>query len=416
MSEKITMQDGTLNVPDNPQIPFIAGDGIGPEIWSAAREVFDAAVEKAYAGRRRVDWLRLLAGQAAFDSTGQWLPDETLETLRENLVAIKGPLTTPVGKGHRSINVTLRQKLDLYACFRPVRYYEGTPSPVREPEKVDIAIFRENTEDIYAGIDFAAGSEGAEKLKALLEEEGQLDKVRFPETSSFAIKPVSREGSTRLVRAALDYALSHGKKNVALVHKGNIMKKTEGSFKQWGYEACREYGSDVFTQPEYDEVKKEEGTEAAEAGKAAARVFVSDVICDNFFQQTLLYPEKFDVAATMNLNGDYISDALAAQVGGIGIAPGANINYQTGRAIFEATHGTAPQFAGQDRLNPTSIILSGAMMFDYLGWTEAAELIENAIAAAIAGGHVTADFAEKMDGAVTLKTSEFGHYVAGLLK
>lgn len=416
MSEKITMTDGKLTVPNNPQIPFISGDGIGPEIWAAAKEVFDAAVKKAYAGQKAVDWIPLLAGQTAFDQTGQWLPDETLETLKENLVAIKGPLTTPVGKGHRSINVTLRQKLDLYACFRPVKYYEGTPSPVKEPEKVDIAIFRENTEDIYAGIDFAEGSTGAEKLKALLEEEGQLEKVRFPKTSAFAIKPISKEGSVRLVKAAIDYALSHGRKNVALVHKGNIMKKTEGSFKQWGYDACLAYGNEVFTQPEYDEVFKTCGKEVAEQKKDEAKVFVSDVICDNFFQQTLLYPDKFDVAATMNLNGDYISDALAAQVGGIGIAPGANINYQTGRAIFEATHGTAPQFAGQDKLNPTSIILSGAMMFDYLGWTEVSELIEKAVAKAISNKHVTIDFAEKMDGATTLKTSEFGHYVAEILK
>ena len=325
MSEKITMTDGKLTVPDNPQIPFISGDGIGPEIWAAAKEVFDAAVKKAYAGQKAVDWIPLLAGQTAFDQTGQWLPDETLETLKENLVAIKGPLTTPVGKGHRSINVTLRQKLDLYACFRPVKYYEGTPSPVKEPEKVDIAIFRENTEDIYAGIDFAEGSTGAEKLKALLEEEGQLEKVRFPKTSAFAIKPISKEGSVRLVKAAIDYSLGHGIKNVALVHKGNIMKKTEGSFKQWGYDACLAYGNEVFTQPEYDEVFKTCGKEAAEQKKDEAKVFVSDVICDNFFQQTLLYPDKFDVAATMNLNGDYISDALAAQVGGIGIAPGCYI-------------------------------------------------------------------------------------------
>ncbi|AKP68431.1 NADP-dependent isocitrate dehydrogenase [Companilactobacillus ginsenosidimutans] len=410
------MQNGKLVTPDEPTIPFIAGDGIGPEIWSAAKVVFDAAVKQAYNGNKKVDWKPLLAGEVAYKKTGEWLPQETLDTLVDNLVAIKGPLTTPIGKGHRSINVTLRQKLDLYACFRPVKYFKGVPSPVTHPENVDIAVFRENTEDIYAGIDFSAGSDEATGLLNLLKENNQLDKVRFPKTSNFAIKPVSSEGSKRIVHAALDYAFRHNLKKLTLVHKGNIMKKTEGGFKQWGYEEAETYGDNVFTMNEYAEIKAEKGQEKADealtAAEFAGRLIVNDVITDNFFQQALLHPENFDVVVTMNLNGDYISDALAAQVGGIGISPGGNINYQTGQAIFEATHGTAPQFAGQNKLNPTSLMLSGAMMFDYIGWHEVATLIEQGIGDAIAEKHTTMDFARNVRGSEELSTSGFGDFVA----
>lgn len=415
-AEKITMNHGKIQTPDQPVIPFIQGDGIGPEIWRAAQQVFDAAVKRAYHGTKQVHWEPLLAGEVAFQQTGQWLPDETLATLREDLVAIKGPLTTPIGEGHRSINVTLRQKLDLYACFRPVTYYEGTPSPVKHPERVNIDVFRENTEDIYAGIEADVATPEAQQIKDLLAQQGKLDKVRFPDTAAFAIKPVSSEGSKRLVRAAIDYAIAHDRHTLTLVHKGNIMKKTEGGFKKWGYQLLQdEYADQVFTTPEYEAIVKQQGRDAADqsqtAAKNAGKVLVNDVITDNFFQQTLLRPENFDVVATMNLNGDYISDALAAQVGGIGIAPGGNINYETGHAIFEATHGTAPQFAGQNRLNPTSIILSGAMMFDYIGWTEVAELIRTGIKDAIESKHVTEDFATDAS-ATVLSTSDFGAYVA----
>lgn len=414
-SQKIIMEDGNLKTPDHPTIPFIAGDGIGPEIWSAAKGVFDAAVNKVYQGKKSVDWLPLLAGETAYKKTGQWLPDETLQALKDYLVAIKGPLTTPIGKGHRSINVTLRQKLDLYACFRPVKYFAGVPSPVKKPENVDIAVFRENTEDIYAGIDFVSKSEGANQLLQLLKQNQQLDKVRFPDSSNFAIKPVSEAGSKRIVRAAIEYALDHNLSKVTLVHKGNIMKKTEGSFKTWGYEVAESFGDRVFTMNEFEQIKSKKGLSAADdAGtlsEYSGRLFVDDVITDNFFQQSLLHPENFDVVVTMNLNGDYISDALAAQVGGIGIAPGGNINYQTGQAIFEATHGTAPQFAGQNKLNPTSLILSGAMMFEYLGWKEVSQVIERAVASAIKGKHVTMDFARQIHGAEELSTSEFGSFV-----
>lgn len=420
MGKQIQVVAGELLVPDKPIIPFIAGDGIGPEIWVAAKTVFDAAVKKAYAGKKEVEWLPLLAGQAAFDKTKQWLPTETLDALKKYLVGIKGPLTTPIGKGHRSINVTLRQELDLFACFRPVKYYPGTPSPVKEPEKVNLAIFRENTEDIYAGIDFAAQSAGAKELLSLLDKYGEAKKVRFPETTAYAIKPVSSEGSKRLVQAAITYALEHNLKTVTLVHKGNIMKKTEGGFKNWGYEEAEEFGDAVFTWNQYEKIKEKQGKTVADAALNKAqeekRVIVNDVITDNFFQQALLHPENYSVIATMNLNGDYISDALAAQVGGIGIAPGANINYQSKQAIFEATHGTAPQFAGQNKLNPTSMILSGAMMFDYIGWNEVAQLIEQAIAKAIATHHVTMDFAQVIPQATELSTSAFGDYVATLIE
>lgn len=417
--QKITLNNGQLQVPDQPTIPFIEGDGIGPEIWQAAQTVFDAAVQKAYASKKQVNWLPLLAGEKAYQETGQWLPDETLSTLREYLVGIKGPLTTPIGVGHRSINVTLRQKLDLYACFRPVTYYPGSPSPVVHPEKVNIDVFRENTEDIYAGIESDVGTEDAEEWKQLLEKQGKLSKVRFPDSSAFAIKPISKAGSTRLVKAAIDYAFANQRHTLTLVHKGNIMKKTEGSFKKWGYETAEQYGDKVFTWHQYDQIKADQGTKVADQAYQAARdaqkLVVNDVITDNFFQQSLLHPEHFEVVATMNLNGDYLSDALAAQVGGIGIAPGGNINYQTGHAIFEATHGTAPQFAGQNKLNPTSIILSGAMMFDYLGWNKVADLIRDGIKQGIKSHHVTMDFAKTPD-ATVLSTSEFGDYVAQLIK
>ena len=412
MSELIEMKNGQLQVPDNPQIPYLQGDGIGPEIWQATQPVLDAAVKRAYQGRRKIDWLPLLAGERAHELVDEWLPQQTIMELKRHLVAIKGPMTTPVGTGHRSINVALRQTLDLYACWRPIRYFAGVPSPVRHPERVCIDLFRENTEDIYAGIEASADSKAAQSLKKWLQETDQLQRVRFPDTAAFGIKPISKEGSVRLVKAAIDYALGHGRKNVALVHKGNIMKKTEGSFKQWGYDACLTYGNEVFTQPEYDEVFKTCGKEAAEQKKDEAKVFVSDVICDNFFQQALLFPEHFDVVATMNLNGDYLSDALAAQVGGLGIAPGSNINFQTGCAIFEATHGTAPQLAGKNCANPTSLILSGAMMMEYLGWRKAAEMIRKAVAQAIAMQKATSDL---VPAPAALSTSQYGQLLVELI-
>lgn len=419
-TEKIEINGDQIVTPDHPIIPFIQGDGIGPEIWQAAQTVFDAAVESAYHGARKVEWLPLLAGEVAYKQTGEWLPEDTLAKLDQYLVGIKGPLTTPIGEGHRSINVTLRQKLDLYACFRPVTYFDGAPSPVVHPERVNIDVFRENTEDIYAGIDADVGTDEAEQIKKLLENNGQLTKVRFPDTAAFAIKPISIDGSNRIVAAAIEHALSHDRHTLTLVHKGNIMKKTEGSFKKWGYElAEKKYGDRVFTMNQYADIEQNHGKSAAETALADARatgkLIVNDVITDNFFQQALLHPENFEVVATMNLNGDYISDALAAQVGGIGIAPGGNINYQTGHAIFEATHGTAPQFAGQNKMNPTSIILSGAMMFDYIGWGEVASVIKAAISEAIKTQHVTEDFAT-MESAEILSTSEFGEYVAKLIK
>ncbi|MCP9311700.1 NADP-dependent isocitrate dehydrogenase [Liquorilactobacillus satsumensis] len=417
--EKLSVAAGQLQVPAVPIIPFIAGDGIGPEIWQAARQVFDAAVKRVYGNERRVEWKQELAGQVAYEQTGSWLPAETLQALRTYLVAIKGPLTTPVGEGHRSINVTLRQQLDLFACVRPVRYFAGTPSPVKHPERVDITVFRENTEDIYAGIDFAAHTSGAQALLTLLQAQQQADKVRFPQTAAFALKPISSEGSKRIVTAALEYALAQGKQTVTLVHKGNIMKKTEGGFKQWGYEAAAAFGEQVFTTPEYEQIWQQHGAAAAQAAQQeavrAGKVIVNDIIADNFFQQALLQPEKFSVVVTTNLNGDYISDALAAQVGGIGISPGANINYQTKRALFEATHGTAPQFAGQNKLNPTSLILSGAMLFEYLGWTPVAELLRSSIGQAIAQQHVTMDFARALPAAVELSTSGFAAYLTELI-
>ncbi|KOP29956.1 NADP-dependent isocitrate dehydrogenase [Exiguobacterium acetylicum] len=410
--ENITVTNGTLQVPNSPIIPFIIGDGTGPDIWNAAVRVFDAAVEKAYNGEKKIEWKEVYAGEKAFNKTGNWLPEETLDLIREHIIAIKGPLTTPVGGGIRSLNVALRQELDLYTCLRPVRYFTGVPSPVKRPEDTDMVIFRENTEDIYAGIEYAEGSEGAEKLLQFLQNEMGVNKIRFPETSGLGIKPISKEGTERLVRAAIEYALENKRASLTLVHKGNIMKFTEGAFKNWGYElAEREYAEHVFTWNQYDRIKEEEGTDAANKAQAdaeaAGKLIVKDSIADIFLQQILTRPKEFDVVATMNLNGDYISDALAAQVGGIGIAPGANINYMTGHAIFEATHGTAPKYAGLDKVNPSSVILSGEMMFRHLGWNEAADLIIKSMETSIEAKVVTYDFARLMDGATEVKCSEF---------
>lgn len=410
--EKITVTNGVLNVPNHPIVPFIEGDGIGPDIWAAASRVLDAAVEKAFKGEKKIVWREVLAGEKAFNQTGEWLPNETLDVINEYLIAIKGPLTTPIGGGIRSLNVALRQELDLYVCLRPVRWFEGVPSPIKRPQDTDMVIFRENTEDIYAGIEYAKGSEQVQKLITFLKEEMGVNKIRFPETSGIGIKPVSEEGTKRLVRAAIEYAIKEGRKSLTLVHKGNIMKFTEGAFKNWGYELAEaEYGDKVFTWAQYDRIKDEEGTEAANAAQAKAeaegKIIVKDAIADIFLQQILTRPREFDVVATMNLNGDYISDALAAQVGGIGIAPGANINYVTGHAIFEATHGTAPKYAGLDKVNPSSVILSGVLMLEHLGWNEAAKLIVDSMEKSIASKTVTYDFARLMDGATEVKCSEF---------
>ncbi|MEI2664683.1 NADP-dependent isocitrate dehydrogenase [Rossellomorea sp. LJF3] len=411
--EKITNQNGQLNVPNNPIVPFIEGDGTGPDIWAAAKRVLDASVEKAYKGERKISWKEVYAGEKAFNKTGEWLPNDTLEAIREYFIAIKGPLTTPVGGGIRSLNVALRQELDLFTCLRPVRYFEGVPSPVKRPEDTDMVIFRENTEDIYAGIEYAKGSDEVKKLISFLQDEMGVNKIRFPETSGIGIKPVSEEGTSRLVRAAINYAITEGRKSVTLVHKGNIMKFTEGAFKNWGYElAEKEFGDKVFTWAQYDKIKEADGLEAANKAQsdaeAAGKIIVKDSIADIFLQQILTRPAEFDVVATMNLNGDYISDALAAQVGGIGIAPGANINYESGHAIFEATHGTAPKYAGMDKVNPSSVILSGVLMLEHLGWTEAANLITKSMEKTIASKVVTYDFARLMDGATEVKCSEFG--------
>lgn len=410
--QKITVTNGVLNVPNNPIIPFIEGDGTGPDIWAAASRVLEAAVEKAYNGEKKIVWKEVLAGEKAFKQTGEWLPSETLEVIREYMIAIKGPLTTPVGGGIRSLNVALRQELDLFVCLRPVRYFEGVPSPVKRPEDTNMVIFRENTEDIYAGIEYAKGTEKVKKVIDFLQNEMGVHKIRFPETSGIGIKPVSEEGTKRLVRAAINYAIEHGRKSVTLVHKGNIMKFTEGAFKNWGYElAEQEFGDKVFTWAEYDRIVEKEGKEAAnkaqEEAIKAGKIIIKDAIADIFLQQILTRPREFDVVATMNLNGDYISDALAAQVGGIGIAPGANINYETGHAIFEATHGTAPKYAGLDKVNPSSVILSGVLMLEHLGWNEAAQLIIKAMEKTISSKVVTYDFARLMEGATEVKCSEF---------
>lgn len=411
--QKITNQGGKLNVPDQPIIPFIEGDGTGPDIWASSVRVIDAAVEKAYHGKKKIVWKEVLAGEKAFNQTGNWLPDETLDIIREHLIAIKGPLTTPVGGGIRSLNVALRQILDLYVCLRPVRWFEGVPSPVKHPEKTNMVIFRENTEDIYAGIEYMAGTPEVNKMIEFLKSEMKVNKIRFPESSSIGIKPVSQEGSERLIRAAIQYAVDHKKPSVTLVHKGNIMKFTEGGFKKWGYElAEREFGDKVFTWNQYDRLVEQEGKDKAEAAMKdavnAGKIIVKDSIADAFLQQILLRPDEYSVIATLNLNGDYVSDALAACVGGIGIAPGANINYVTGHAIFEATHGTAPKYAGQDKVNPGSVILSGAMMLEHLGWLEAANLIYSGMEKAIASKKVTYDFHRLMEHATLLKCSEFG--------
>ena len=407
MSEKITMQGGKLCVPDNPIIPFVEGDGTGPDITRAAMTVWNTAVEKAYGGRRKIAWKEVLAGEKAFKQTGEWLPEATLDACRDCLVSIKGPLTTPVGGGIRSINVAMRQQLDLYVCLRPVRYFKGVPSPVKRPELTDMVIFRENTEDIYAGIEWLNGTPEVEKVKKFLLGEMGVKKIRFPETASIGIKPVSLEGTERLVRAAFDYAIANDRKSVTLVHKGNIQKFTEGAFRDWGYKlAQREYGATLIDNGPWCEFKNP---------KTGSTIVVKDCICDAFLQQILTRPAEYDVIATLNLNGDYVSDALAATVGGIGIAPGANINYQTGVAVFEATHGTAPKYAGLDKVNPGSLILSGEMMLRYMGWTEAADKIIAAMDKVIAAKTVTYDFARQMEGATLLKCSEFGNALAAAM-
>ena len=415
--QKITMKDNNLNVPDNPIIPFIEGDGIGPDIWASAVKVFDAAVDKSYNGKRKINWMEVYAGEKANDVYGPntWLPQETLDCINEYLVAIKGPLTTPVGGGIRSINVALRQELDLYTCLRPVRWYAGVPSPVKDPSLIDMAIFRENTEDIYAGIEFEAGSDDAEKFLNILKTEfpKRFDKIRFPNSAGVGIKPISKEGTNRIVEAAIKYAIQLDQKTVTLVHKGNIMKYTEGGFKNWGYELAEsKFGDKTFTWAQYDRILEEKGKDAANKAQdeaiAQGKIIIKDVIADAFLQQILTRPAEYDVIATMNLNGDYISDALAAQVGGIGIAPGGNINFVTGQAIFEATHGTAPKYSGLDKVNPGSVILSGEMMFRYLNWDEAADMIVNAMNKTISDKTVTYDFERLMSDATLLKCSEFG--------
>jgi isocitrate dehydrogenase len=401
--QKISIQNGKLQVPDNPTIPFIEGDGTGVDIWPASKLVFDKAVDKAYGGKRKINWKEVLAGEKAYNKTGNWMPDETMAAFREYLVGIKGPLTTPVGGGIRSLNVALRQDLDLYACVRPVRWFKGVPSPVKEPHKTDMVIFRENTEDIYAGIEFQEGSDDNKKfLGAFRESFPKLyKKIRFPETSGIGIKPVSKEGTERLVRAAIKYAIEHKKPNVTLVHKGNIMKFTEGGFRDWGYDLAKnEFGATLL-----------DGGPWMEINSQGHKIVIKDSIADAFLQQILLRPDEYSVVATLNLNGDYISDALAAIVGGIGIAPGGNINYITGYAIFEATHGTAPKYAGQDKVNPGSLILSGVMMLEYMGWQEAADLIVKGLEGAISTKKVTYDFHRQMEGATLLKCSEFGQEV-----
>jgi len=399
---KITIANGVLTVPNNPIVPFIEGDGTGPDIWRASVRVLDAAVAKSYGGQRKIHWMEVLAGEKAFNQTGNWLPDATVAACRDYLVSIKGPLTTPVGGGIRSLNVALRQMLDLYACVRPVRWFKGVPSPVKDPSKVDMTIYRENTEDIYAGIESQEGTDDAKKFAALLKENfpDRYKKVRFPETSGFGIKPVSKEGTERLVRAALKYAVDNDRKSVTLVHKGNIMKFTEGAFRDWGYAlAQKEFGATEIDGGPWCSFKNP---------KTGKDIVVKDAIADAFLQQILLRPAEYDVVATLNLNGDYLSDALAAQVGGIGIAPGGNINYVTGHAVFEATHGTAPKYAGLDKVNPGSVILSGEMMLRYMGWTEAADAIIAAMDKAIGAKFVTYDFARLMEGATEVKCSEFG--------
>ena len=415
---KITLDSGTLHVPDHPIVPFIEGDGTGPDIWRASVRVLDAAVERAYSGQRKIEWMEVYAGQKAYDNFQTWLPDETVEAFRDYLVGIKGPLTTPIGGGIRSLNVALRQLLDLYVCLRPVRWFHGVPSPVKRPEKIDMVIFRENTEDIYAGIEFESGSPEAAKTLEFLAANfpHMFRKIRFPASTAIGFKPVSREGSERLVRAAIRYALDNKRKSLTFVHKGNIMKFTEGAFRNWGYElAEREFAGEVYTWEQWERTKLDRGEAAANAEQKAAlaggRLLVKDAIADITLQQVLTRPDEFDVIATLNLNGDYLSDALAAQVGGIGIAPGGNVNYVTGHAIFEATHGTAPKYADLDKVNPGSVILSGEMMLRHLGWSEAADLVLKGMDGAIQAKTVTYDFARQMEGASEVKCSAFGDAV-----
>ena len=412
--QRITFAEGSLRVPDEPIIPFIEGDGTGPDIWNATVRVVDAAIEKAYRGQKKIHWYEIYAGEKAYNTFGEWAPQDTFDAIRYYYVAIKGPLTTPVGGGFRSLNVSLRQNLDLYTCLRPVRYFEGVPSPVKHPEYVDMVVFRENSEDIYAGIEWEAESEEVHKVIRFLHESMKVTKIRFPATSAIGIKPVSIEGTERLVRAAIRYAIAHQRKTVTLVHKGNIMKFTEGGFKNWGYAlAQREFAGTTFTWAQYDRIKAEKGTEAADKIQQealdAGKILIKDAICDAFLQQILTRPKDYDVIATMNLNGDYVSDALAAQVGGIGIAPGANINYETGYAVFEATHGTAPKYAGQDKVNPGSLLLSAVLMLEYMGWQEAADMIVAAMTKTIQQKVVTYDFARLMDKAKEVKCSEFAN-------
>ena len=419
---KITIENGKLRVPDNPVIPYIGGDGIGVDISPVMIDVVDGAIASAYGGTRKIHWVEVYAGEKANNLTGSWLPDETIEVMKEYLVSIKGPLTTPVGGGIRSLNVAVRQIMDLYVCLRPVRWFEGVPSPVRNPQLVDMAIFRENTEDIYAGIEFESGSEQNRRFLELFREAfpAFYDKIRFPETSGIGIKPVSREGTERLARAAIRYAIDNGRKSVTFVHKGNIMKFTEGAFRNWGYEVAeREFGAETYTWSQWERTVADEGQDAADAEQkealAAGRILCKDAIADITLQQVLTRPAEFDVIATTNLNGDYLSDALAAQVGGIGIAPGGNINYDTGHAVFEATHGTAPKYAGRDMVNPGSLVLSAEMMLRYMGWKEAADRVISSMDGAIASRNVTYDFARLMDGANRVSCSEFGRTMIGLM-
>ncbi len=416
--QKITISGGKLQVPDHPVIPFIEGDGTGPDIWRSSVRVLDAAVAKAYGGKRQIKWMEVYAGQKAFDRLQTWLPDETIDAFREFLVGIKGPLTTPIGGGIRSLNVALRQLLDLYVCLRPVRWFKGVPSPVKHPEKVNMVIFRENTEDIYAGIEFAAGTDDAKKFAEFLKVNfpAQYKKLRFPATTGFGVKPVSQEGSERLVRSAIEYAIKARSKSVTFVHKGNIMKFTEGAFRNYGYAlAEKEFADKTYTWDQWERTKKDKGEAAANAEQKAelakGKILVKDAIADITLQQVLTRPDEFDVIATLNLNGDYLSDALAAQVGGIGIAPGGNVNYVTGHAVFEATHGTAPKYAGLDKVNPGSVVLSGEMMLRYMGWTEAADLILKGMDGAIQARTVTYDFARQMEGATEVSCSKFGDAV-----
>ncbi|MBM4207432.1 MAG: NADP-dependent isocitrate dehydrogenase [Gammaproteobacteria bacterium] len=416
----ITIDNGKLIVPDNPIIPYIEGDGTGPDIWCATVRVLDAAVAKSYGGQRKIHWLEVYAGGKSFEQFNTWLPDETIDICRDFLVSIKGPLTTPIGGGIRSLNVALRQLLDLYVCLRPVRWFKGVPSPVKRPDQVDMVIFRENTEDIYAGIEFERGSEEVQKFLQLMQSNfpAQYKKIRFPDSCGIGVKPVSQEGTERLVKAAIDYAIANKRKSVTIVHKGNIMKFTEGAFRNWAYAmAERDYPDHTYTWEQWERTKASQGEESAnneqKAALASGKILIKDAIADITLQQVLTRPTDFDVIATLNLNGDYLSDALAAQVGGIGIAPGGNINYQTGKAVFEATHGTAPKYANLDRVNPGSLILSGEMMLRYLGWTEAADAIINAMDATIASKQVTYDFARLMDGATEIKCSEFADRMIG---